>query len=500
MLAIYLQPDSVKIVQAKLRKDNILDVQDYLNAEESSELSNDKKYLDMLLNFSEGTYKEDVEAFAELFREIKKIPKYKRENIYIVLPDFMFYMVDCFTYDKDMDMEPQIRSFVNIDLDQIYYSMPILTNPAPQENCATIYAIERKYIDFIISAAEVARVRLASVEAASISFLRASGIFQKEEFIFQGFEKHATMIAYSSIAGLFAMDVPELALENLGYLPERDHAEALIKASIIQFENTAEQTFTNINDDIPITLLANPILIESFNAFKEREGKRQHFAPFILSEIPENEQQDWMPVVGTLLQSIEFPNLSYGDSVVIDDYERVLSGNILPDDIQKSSKTYQLLSKIKRTSFIGSVAMGVVFLAELIGIFALSTVEIPPSLEQEYQEAQENSKQLDTELQVFELAAKEHQYPLQGIKAVIDNRPKDIGFLSVQVGGDGKNVDANWVRLKVVAQDPLLFQSYLSALQNDERFGNVVISEIDANDSAGIKTANITLAKGKVTE
>lgn len=500
MLAIYLQPDAIKVVQGKLRKDNSLDIQDYFHLQESEDVLSGKEYLDILTNSSEETYNEDLRRFSELFKIVKSTSKYKRESVYLVLPDFMFYMIDCFSYDKDADMEGQVRSALNIDLEEIYYAIPILTNPAPQENCATVYAIERKYADFIISAAELAHIRLASIEASSISFLRASGIFQKEEFIFQGFEKNATLIAYSSIAGLFAMNLPELALENLGYLPERDQAEALIKSSIIQFENTAEQTFTSINDDIPITLLSNRVLTESFNAFKEREGKRQKFASFILSDIPESEQQDWMPVVGTFLQSVEFPNLYYGDSVIIDDYERILSGNILPDDIQKSSRTYQLLAKIKRSSFIGSIILGVALFAELIGIFALSTVDIPPDLEQEYQEAQENSKQLDAELQILDLAAKEHQYPLQGLKAVVDNRPKDMGFLSLQVGGDGKNVDANWIKLKVEAQDPLLFQTYLSTLQEDKRFSSVVISEIDANDSAGIKTANITLAKGKVTE
>ena len=499
MLAVYLQPDSLKVVQGKLRKDNILEIKDYDDLTSSI----DKNYLNILLSASpteEDDYEVSANNFADLFREIKKISKYKRESIYLVLPDFLFYRIDCFAYDKEADMEEQIRSFLGVDLDEIYYSIPILTNPAPQENCATVYSIERKYIDIIIDAAKLAHVRLSSVEASSISFLRSSGIFQKEDFIFQGYEKNATMIAYSSIGGLFAMNTPELSLENLGYLPERDQADALIKSTIIQFESTAEQTFTSINDDIPITILANPILVEGFNAFKEREGAKQKFAQYIISDIPDYEQQDWMAVVGTLIQSVEFPNLGYGDTIIIDDYERILSGNLLPDDIQKNSKFHQLLAKIKQGCFIGSITLGAVLLSELVGIFALSTVEISPELEQEYQEAQENSKLIDEELQILDLAAKEHQYPIHGLKAVLDSRPPDMNFLSVQIGGDGKTTDANWIRLKVVAQDPLLFQSYLSALQDDPRFGSVVISEIDANDSAGIKTANLTLAKGKVTE
>ena len=383
MLAVYLQPDSLKIVQGRLRKDNVLEIKDY------RDLSNaviGKNYFNILIAASSaGKEKNIVDKFADLFREIKKISGYRWESVYLVLPDFLFYRIDCFSYDKKSDMEEQIRSFLGINLDKIYYSVPILTNPAPKENRATVYSIERKYIDIIIEAAKCANVRLESIEASSISFLRASGKFQKEEFIFQGYEKNATMIAYSSIGGLFTVNMPELSIENLDRLLQSDKTEALIRSTIARFESMAEGKFKNINDDIPITILSNSTLVKGFKAFKEREGCKQKFVQYILSDIPENEQQEWMPAVGTLMQ------YGYSDSLIIDDYERILSGNLLSDKIPKNSKFSPLFAKIKNNRYLREALLFVVLLLTSI-ICALVVYTIKESFESkpEYWDTQEN--------------------------------------------------------------------------------------------------------------
>jgi len=383
MLAVYLQPDSLKIVQGRLRKDNVLEIKDY------RDLSNaviGKNYFNILIAASSaGKEKNIVDKFADLFREIKKISGYRWESVYLVLPDFLFYRIDCFSYDKESDMEEQIRSFLGINLDEIYYSVPILTNPAPKENRATVYSIERKYINVIIEAAKCANVRLTSIEASSISFLRASGKFQKEEFIFQGYENNATIIAYSSIGGLFTVNMPELSIENLDRLLQSDKTEALIRSTIARFESMAEGKFKNINDDIPITILSNSTLVKGFKAFKEREGCKQKFVQYILSDIPENEQQEWMPAVGTLMQ------YGYSDSLIIDDYERILSGNLLSDKIPKNSKFSPLFAKIKNNRYLREALLFVVLLLTSI-ICALVVYTIKESFESkpEYWDTQEN--------------------------------------------------------------------------------------------------------------
>ena len=389
MLAVYLQPDSLKIVQGRIRKDNVLEIKDYRN------LSNaviGKNYFNILIAASSaGKDKNSVDKFADLFREIKKISGYRRESVCLVLPDFLFYKIDCFSYDKEADIEEQIRSFLRINLDEIYYSVPILTNPAPKENRATVYSIERKYIDIIIEAAKCANVRLTSIEASSISFLRASGKFQKEEFIFQGYEKNATLIAYSSIGGLFAMNVSELSFENIGHLSDNNRAESLIRSNITQFEFAAKQRFKSINDDIPITVLENSELVKGFTAFKEREGGKQKFAKYILSDIPENKQWDWMAVVGTLMQSVEFPNLECNDSVIIDDYERILSGNLLSDKIQKNSTFSPLFAKIKNNRYLREALLFVVLLlTSIICVLVVYTIKESFESKPEYWDTQEN--------------------------------------------------------------------------------------------------------------
>ena len=383
MLAVYLQPDSLKIVQGRIRKDNVLEIKDYRN------LSNaviGKNYFNILIAASSaGKEKNIVDKFADLFREIKKISGYRWESVYLVLPDFLFYRIDCFSYDKEADMEEQIRSFLGINLDEIYYSVPILTNPAPKENRATVYSIERKYIDIIIEAAKCANVRLESIEASSISFLRASGKFQKEEFIFQGYENNATIIAYSSIGGLFTVNMPELSIENLDRLLQSDKTEALIRSTIARFESMAEGKFKNINDDIPITILSNYAFVKGFKAFKGREGGKQKFAKFIFSDIPENEQQEWMPAVGTLMQ------YGYSDSLIIDDYETILSGNLLSDKIQKNSKFQLLFAKIKKNRyFMDALLFVVLLLASIICALVVYTIKESFESKPEYWDTQEN--------------------------------------------------------------------------------------------------------------
>ena len=75
MLAIYLQPDAIKVVQGKLRKDNSLDIQDYFHLQESEDVLSGKEYLDILTNSSEETCNEDLRRFSELFKIVKSTSK-----------------------------------------------------------------------------------------------------------------------------------------------------------------------------------------------------------------------------------------------------------------------------------------------------------------------------------------------------------------------------------------------------------------------------------------
>jgi len=487
LVSVYLQPTRTQLVRGKLRKDGILQVQEYREIPQS--------YLDIFDKLDSFQTPEDAaQDLSYMFGDIKEAMNIKRDGIYIVLPDYLFDYVDCLPYESDEELEAQITSATGRELDELYWSAPIVTKPAPQETWKTVYAIQRKVIDVFIAAADLQNAKLYSIEPSSLSFLRSTGKFSKEEFVFQAFDKQATFIAYSSIAGLFTMDVSELAMQSISNM-DSEAANAAIQSCIIQFENTAEQTFTFMNQGIPFVLLANPVEVRSFSSFVERAAERQQFPAYISSDIPEEDQQNWFCCIGTMLQSVDFTTDQYIDEGIIDSYEQILSGNILPDDIQKNTRVYQFLQKCKQVSIAGIAILGVACIAETIGIFAMnSSTEIPASLKTDYASAQKTMKDMDAELAVIELAGKEHQYPMEAMEALVQNKPNGLGFLSVDIGG--KSGGDTWITLKVAAKDPMMIQQYASALSGSEMFKNVVVSSISSS-GISVKTADLAMAKGE---
>lgn len=477
-------------MRAKLKKDSSLQIQEFREIQQS--------YLDLFEKPSAYLDSEDaVTDLTYLFSDIKDAMNIKRESIYIVLPDYLFDYMDCIHYDTQDELEAQILSSTGRAMEELYYVVPIITKPAPQETWGTVYAIQRKVIDLFIKAAEMQNARLYSIEPSSLSLLRSTGQFSKEEFVFQSFEKQATFIAYSSIAGAFKMDIPELSMENLGNM-ETNAANALIQASLIQFESTAEQTFTFMNQGIPFVLLANPVQVRSFPAFVERAAERQRFPDYVDcgEQIEPQEEQDWMCAVGTLLQGMDYTQDKFIDEGIIDAYEEIRSGNVLPDDIQKNTKAYQFLQKCKRLSVVGIGALSVALVAEIVGIFAMSSVEVPPSLQKDYAAAQASSQEIDNELAVIELAGKEHEYPIEVMSALTQAKPAGLGFVNVDIGSSVTGSKDTWIKLKVVAADPLLFQQFAGALSRNDMFSNVNIAQIGASGgNAAVKTADITIGK-----
>jgi len=103
-------------------------------------------------------------------------------------------------------------------------------------------------------------------------------------------------------------------------------------------------------------------------------------------------------------------------------------------------------------------------------------------------------KDMDAELAVIELAGKEHQYPMEAMEALVQNKPNGLGFLSVDIGG--KSGGDTWITLKVAAKDPMMIQQYASALSGSEMFKNVVVSSISSS-GISVKTADLAMAKGE---
>ena len=483
MIGVYLRPDNfTQVVRGRVRKKSVLEIQESYILPKSYVWAWD--------------ITDPVGVLVILFRDIRKQFGGRQEEIYLVLPDYLFSMIDCFRYETDADIEDRIKQWTQRELSEVCYSQPITTSPEPQQRYATVAVLDRSIADALAEAADKEKMQLVSVEPASISFLRCTGVFNKEELVLHSFAGEATFIGYSSNGGLFKMDVPELSIQHLGNLP-KEEAETQIRQSMIAFENTAHQTFEFLNQDLPYTILAEPDVISDFEPFKVRKAEPHYFPDFIECNIlRDDEQEEWMCVAGTLAQDIDFSDDQFVE--VLDGYETISSGNVLPEDIQQKAKSFQRMENLVKYSRLGIICLLIAAILEIVGIFFLQSVQIPPGLEEYYQAAQDTMESINAELELIRVEEKEHEYPIEAYTEAVRNLPQGVNFISFEVGNPSKKEDSQWVKLKIVAVDPLKFQDYVARLSQSSIFSGVTMPEFSTDNSTSYKTAQIVMGKGEM--
>lgn len=490
MIGVYLRPDITQVVRARLRKKAVLEIQEARIITQS--------YLPALNFKTEADVRQRIEDMAYCFSDIREQVSGKREGMYLVLPDYLFSMIDCFRYETEADIEERICQWTQKELGEVCYAKPITTSPEPQQHYVTVAVLDRRIADVLAEAAAQENMQLMSVEPASISFLRCTGVFNKEELVLHAFNEHATLVGYSSNGGLFKMDVPDLAVNSLGNLPKED-AERQIQSKLIAFESTAHQTFEFLNQGLPYTILAKPIFAQSFDTLRERKAEPQYFPEFINSgEIMDSEQEEWMCAVGTMVQDVDFSADCFME--VIDGYETITSGNVLPNDIQRETKSYQRLQDVMKYTKLGIIGLAVISVIELGGIFFLQSTEIPDGLEADYQAAQATIEDINAELELIQIEQKEHEYPLEAYSGAVHSLPEGVGFISFEAGNNThKKSDEQWIRLKAVTTDPLKLQDYVGRLSQNAIFSGVMMPEFSTDNATNYKTAQIVIGKGAIT-
>ena len=79
---------------------------------------------------------------------------------------------------------------------------------------------------------------------------------------------------------------------------------------------------------------------------------------------------------------------------------------------------------------------------------------------------------------------------LKAFSTLVSHKPEKLKFINFSVGGSiGDNTSENWVRFTSVAEDPIVFEDYLSTLRMEKMFKNVSITEI-STDATGYKKRN----------
>ena len=481
MIAVYMRPDYAQIVVAK-RKKQKLKIQSCTTIKQN--------YLSCLENINPNTVS-DLELF---FEDVKSISQKSRDEIYIVLPDYIFSMINCFPSISSEQTRDEIFNRLAVNGEQVEYSIPIVTSPEPQKPLVTACVLSSEIVDALVEAANNTESHLVSIEAASVAFLRAKSTYNQEELALFIFKEKATFIAYSQLGGLFKVDNNDLSIESLGNT-SKDEAEQAILAACYEFEMTAKATFEYLNHDLKYTIFAAPSAINSFDVLAERNAPPKYMPDNLVdaSAISLDNQQDWLCAVGTLLQDIDFSSEQFEE--LIDSYERVSSGNVLPDEVQNKSKKYHRIQQMYRASKVAIAAMCLISLAELAAIWLFSATQIPPGLEDDYESAKDSISKIESELNIINLERQEDQQPLSVYNAVMATRPQEIGFVSFEVGNDSKTNSNDWVKIKMLAADPLKFQNYVNEFSNDSMFSSVAIPQITTDNSSSAKVANMVLGK-----
>lgn len=485
MIAVYIVPGAMQIVRGTRKGDKLV-----IRSAETCRHA----YFDILQKVAvSGTYEaDDVRRLSGLFFEIQDVV-HERSPLYIVLPDFLFDKTDCFLYQTEADIAQYLRRTSRGE-EGYYSSVPLLTAPVATSKHATVYAIFREIVDVLLEAAEEQGAKILSVEPASLTYLRASGIFSKEELSFYSFEQGASFVAYSDIAGICKMDVPELSSANLrGLSPEKQ--EEIFREHLLSFEMTASETFEFMNQGLPVTVFAAKSIC-SIPSLADRSPDKICFPGYIEDSgvIGENRHRMWMSVVGTLLQDVDFSKDVFSE--LIEPYETLRSANVLPEEIRQSVQHFQYLDRLEKILTGLAAVLAVAVAAVFVCLLFITEIRIPERLEDEYAEAQANMDTVQQQIAVLSLREKEHEYPIEGLASCLAVKPESILITQFSVTAP-KNAKDPWIRLKVMSPEVVAFQDYLASLSKSALFSEAVISQIGSDDSSGYKTAEFIFRKEK---
>lgn len=480
MIAVYLSPDRTQILRAKFKKSK-------LTASAAA----------ILPPYVEAVESCDVHQLSELFYEIKKKTA-ANEELYFVLPDHLFVRIDCFNYFTKDRLHEEIEKSIKMKLEDVYVSFPITVQTGTIHK-KTACILEKNIIETLAHAAKEAGFSLASIEPASMAYLRGIGDWAKEKIVLFLYEKEANLLSYSPISGYYTYtldeDISPEALQE-----DEETVNQLVREILIKTDDINQGTFGIANPDIiEIHLVTESA--EQYASLQAISGRMKKFGGFSAdTDLELHEQEEWAVPVGALFQCLDPIDSGIYDSAA--DFMHISSASVLPETFRKQSRFEQLKKAAKKYSRWAIVIGGLLLIAELGAILYYSSIEIPDSLQKEYTHAQKSLDSVKNELKIIEQYKKEEQHPLEALTKLIANKPKDLGFTSIQIGEKNtgnKNQKMPWVTFTVKTSDPVVLQTFTEKLSEEKLFEGVRINQI-SSDKNNVKSANISLKKGKVAQ
>lgn len=483
MIGIYLTPEKSQVVKARFKKDQI----------EIISHASISAYLDDIQRLN-------VNQVIELFLEIKDIMSTKYEEIYMVLPDFLFSKIDCVNFESQERLFEEIENDIKISRENLCVSYPIDVKTATTHK-KTICVLNQEFINVITEAAKEADVTLVSIEAASMAYLRSVGGWKTEKFILFVSDKMSSITSYSPIAGMYSyqltQDISPFQLKINNNISVSD----TINEILIKSDKINQATFGMANPDIiDIHVLGEEIdTYKELSIIKNRVIESVDFPTEYIKGDSQCFDDQWLIVLGTLIQNI--PHV-YNGSV---DFMHFSSANVLPVDMLRKNKFERLKLVMKKYSKIAIIASFIILTLEVIGIFYYSMIEIPDSLQKNYKQAENELKLIDEELKIIQQCHNEDQQPMDVLNIIVSKKPTDLGFSNIEIGDKSASKDLKktgntkkWVQLTAKTYDAIIFQDYISSLSDENLFNGISIQQISSDTSNEIKTAKIIIGKGKV--
>lgn len=214
----------------------------------------------------------------------------------------------------------------------------------------------------------------------------------------------------------------------------------------------------------------------------------------VKTELSPEDELDFMVPIGATLQVFE-KDAFFQENLPV--FLRLASANVLPREVRLDSRFAQMK---KKTLQYSKTLIGVLLVALAIeggGILYLSSIQIPEKLQSEYDHANVKIAMVKKELEIIKQGKLEHQYPLEALTALIEAKPKDVGFIHLELGRAG-GAGKQWITLNLAAADPMQFREYAARLAENPLFGGANIQQISTENRSGQKTATIEIGRGKI--
>lgn len=493
MISIYLRPDKTQVVEAELKKDKTLHV---INAVEIDPFF--QGFTEPLTRGYDQGEDAAIAAFSKLFLTLRRYVSIRSEEIYIVLPDFLFSVIDCYEFISDENLLTEVTNITGEPIDNFYITFPVTTEP-PAPAKKTVYAIHKNIVDNLFKAASAQHIALASVEPASFSYFRALSDWALDHPIVEIFEDHASIVTYSPAGGIFKNDAPTITAEKLR--ADTLKADQIITAEYRKNEYACSQSFSNMRTDAEYTVFSSDANILKYNAVKLRLPQESpRFPDFVAHEFAPEDECEWMPVIGTLLQSFEE---IYEDNDENPNYENlpvfihVQNANLLPKEAREAAKSRQWKQIAKRLSKGVISVCAIAMLLEGGAAWYLNGAEISPKLQSEYDEINANKGTIEREMGVIRKAKTEDLAVVDAYAALTKARPQNCGFTTLTIGGRdpaSKETRERFIKLSAIAQNEMTFQDFRNLLEGVQDFSMPTITSI-TSDPNGYKRAEFTIHK-----